>query len=242
MKNHRFYQAAHFEVGLVLTLDDKASTHISRVLRLKPETVICLFNGQNQQSLARLVQVEKRQVVAELLEVESISRESPFKITLVQALSKGDRFDLVVQKAVELGVDRLIPITSARNVVKLDEKRQQKKIAHWQGIIESASEQSTRNQLMQLDRIISLENYLKTPSQQQHVVLDPTSQHSLKSLAKPTQGIAFLIGPEGGFCQNEIALLQQLNIANICLGPRILRTETAAITICAIAQTLWGDL
>ncbi len=241
MKHHRFYQAIKLAKDQTIELDSRVANHISRVLRMRIGETICLFNGRNEQCQAILVTVDKRKVVVKVAEVQSLSRESGFNITLVQALSKGDRFDLVVQKAVELGVDQLIPVQTERNVVKLDEKRQQKKQEHWHGIIESASEQCGRNQLMQLSPIQPLKQYLVNPSQDKHFILDPYAKQSLSDIAKPSRGAVLMIGPEGGWSDAELAQLKQQATA-IQFGPRILRTETAAITACGIIQALWGDL
>ena len=243
MKSHRIYQNISLNAHTLVSLSDAASTHISRALRLKVGDKICLFNGLNQECLATISQIDKRAVEVKLDEVNCINRESPFKITLVQALSKGERFDLVVQKAVELGVHQLIPVITERTVVKLDEKRRQKKLSHWQGIIESASEQCGRNALMQLEPIQPLKQYLASCNQEKtHYILDPYSAMALKSLPKPKQDAAFIIGPEGGFNPQEAQNLTQAQVTPISLGPRILRTETAAIAICSIFQAIWGDL
>lgn len=242
MKQHRFFQDIHFQVGALITLTEQVTSHVARVLRMKEGDEICLFNGRNQECIARLIEVKKRLVNVELIQVKEITRESPFQIILVQALSKGDRFDLVVQKAVELGVTKLIPIITERNSVRLDENKRQKKLSLWQNIIESASEQCGRNQLMQLSDIISFDEYIKNKEDFEHFVLDPYSQKSLNQKEKPSNGAVFLIGPEGGFSDTEIKQLTQIGVQAVCFGPRILRTETAAIAVCSIAQILWGDL
>lgn len=241
MKHHRFFQNINFLTGQSLSLSEQVTTHVARVLRMKEGSEICLFNGRGQECLARIIEVKKRLVTVHLLEVVERSRESPFEVTLVQALSKGDRFDWVVQKAVELGVTRLIPITTERNAVRLDETKKQKKQGLWQNIIESASEQSGRNQLMALSEIMTLSDYLSLKSDAQAFVLDPYSQLSLKTVEKPTAGAAFLIGPEGGFSEAEIEQITKSGVMAIYLGPRVLRTETAAIAVCSMAQQLWGD-
>jgi len=242
MKQHRFFQQINFQLASLITLTEQATTHVARVLRMKEGDEICLFNNQNQECTARLVEVKKRLVKAEIISIKNCSRESGFEITLVQGVSKGDRFDLVVQKAVELGVTKLIPVTTERNSVRLDENKRQKKQSLWQNIIESASEQCGRNQLMQLSEIISLQEYLDNKQETVHFVLDPYSKQSLNDVKKPVNGVAFLIGPEGGFSDIEVQLMTSYDVMPVCFGPRILRTETAAIAVCSIAQMLWGDL
>lgn len=242
MKQPRFFEEISFEQGLEVELSDPVSNHVARVLRMKPGQEICLFNGKDQECLAELTEVKKRSVNVVIKEVNSCSRESFFSLTLVQALSKGDRFDLVVQKAVELGVTQLIPVITERNNVRLDEARGNKKIHQWQAIIQSASEQCGRNTLMKLSDIQTLEGYLADPLPASHFVLDPYSPRTFQQIDKPSQGAVFFIGPEGGFSSDEIVKLTNAGTTSVSFGPRILRTETAAIAVCGIAQMLWGDL
>ncbi len=242
MKQHRFYQNINFNFGDTIELSDKVANHVSRVLRMKAGETICLLNGENEECIALLQEVKKRSVTVKLGEVISCSRESNFQITLIQATSKGERFDLVVQKAVELGVHKIIPVITQRNELRLKPETKTKKMLHWQAIIESASEQCGRNQLMILEDIITLPEYLNNKIKAQHFALDPYSQQSIKEVSPPPPSAAFVIGPEGGFSNEEIDLLKQENVTPIKFGPRILRTETAAISVCAIAQSLWGDL
>lgn len=242
MKQHRFYQNIIFRSNTSLELTEKVANHVSRVLRMKAGQQICLFNGKDQQCLAILEEVKKRSVIVKLGEILTRSRESELKITLVQATSKGDRFDLVVQKAVELGVDKIIPVITERNELRLSSDRKGKKMQQWQGIIESASEQCGRNQLMILDEPLALPEYLNNKAAIKHFVLDPYSENNITQVSPPPTSAAFIIGPEGGFSDDEISLLKQANVSQVKFGPRILRTETAAISVCAIAQSLWGDL
>ncbi len=242
MKQPRFFEDITFQKGAEILLSESVTNHVSRVLRMKQGQEICLFNGQDQECLAVLVEVNKRSVTVELKSVHHYSRESSFSLTLVQALSKGDRFDLVVQKAVELGVEHLIPVITQRNNVRLDEAKRQKKQGQWQGIIQSASEQCGRNTLMKLSPIQGVTDYLVNKSGAAHFVLDPYSKISFKEVATPISGAVFFIGPEGGFSEDEIQLMSQSGVEPVCFGPRILRTETAAIAVCSVAQALWGDM
>lgn len=242
MKQPRFFEDISFEQNATIELSESVTNHVARVLRMKEGQEVCLFNGQNQECMAELIEVKKRSVTAKLKDIVDCSRESPFNITLIQALSKGDRFDLVVQKAVELGVTTLIPVITERNNVRLDENKRQKKQSQWQGIMQAASEQCGRNQLMKLSDIQTFDNYLDSKVQLPHFVLDPYSQTSFDKVTKPEKGAAFFIGPEGGFSNNEITKLQSASTQALKFGPRILRTETAAIAVCSIAQMMWGDL
>lgn len=241
MKHHRFYQNITFTPNQTLALTSEVASHISRVLRLRVGTLICLFDGKNQECTAEITALSKRDVSVRIIDLQHISRESSFQIVLAQAISKGERFDLVVQKAVELGVTHFVPILSERNVVKLDDARQQKKLAHWQGIIESAAEQCGRNQLMQLSPIMPLDKFLSSKMATTICYLHPKASQNLSQLNKPND-IAFIIGPEGGFSDQECAQMSSSGAVEIKLGPRILRTETAGIVTCGLAQNLWGDL
>lgn len=243
MSKHRFYQPGVYQAGAILALNEKNTNHIERVLRLKEGENISLFNGKNQHCVAQLVTVGRKKVEVTLGEVVIDNKESPLNIHLIQALSKGERFDLVVQKAVELGVHQLTPVLSQRNVVKLDKQRQAKKYQHWQGIIESASEQCGRNVLMQLNPIMTLTECIHGLKPSVRLMLDPYSNQTLISLEKPLhKQVSILIGPEGGFTNEEVELAKKSDFLPITFGRRILRTETAAIASCAVIQSLWGDL
>ena len=208
LPKHRFYQPGHYETGKIFSLNNKNSGHIARVLRLKQGTEIILFDGKNTCCQASLLEISRKSVEIKVGTVSYINNESPLKIHLLQGLSKGDRFDWVVQKAVELGVHSLSPIISARNVLKLDDKRKLKKMQHWQGIIESASEQCGRNTLMQLQPISLLKHQLLSLPTEIKLMLVPGSNKQISLATASTGSLTLLIGPEGGFTEDEIEQAQ----------------------------------
>lgn len=238
---HRIYQPGDWQQGSELPLDAQAASHLARVLRLKSGDNVTLFNGQGLEAEAELITVDKRHVSVRIIDAQTISKESPLTIHLAQAISKGDRMDFVVQKAVELGVASITPLISARCVVKLDEKRLAKKLSAWQGIIESACEQCGRNQLPILHPVSHFKAFLTSPLAEQALFLHPTNSKKISELASDLSWVSVLIGPEGGFSDEEVMLARE-KAAAISLGPRVLRTETAALAAITAAQLRWGDL
>ncbi|MBL1259944.1 MAG: 16S rRNA (uracil(1498)-N(3))-methyltransferase [Thiotrichaceae bacterium] len=231
--------ATHAEI----TLEGNAATHVGRVLRLKAGDKITLFNGLGGEYSATLIAIERQIVRAQIGTFTTREAESPLQITLAQGISRGERMDYTLQKSVELGVHRIIPLTTERCGVKLDEKRAAKRLQHWQGVIISACEQCGRNRIPEILPITPLarwlgENHTKT----QPFVLHHRATHSLRQLPPPSGPISLLIGPEGGLSDSEIKRASQSGFKGIQLGPRILRTETAGIAALAALQTHWGDL
>lgn len=227
-------------MGQSVELDSDACNHVARVLRRRIGDEITLFNGQNLEAHCQITTVEKRHVVVKILSCSTINHESPFQIHLFQALSKGDRMEVVIQKAVELGVNQITPIITEHTIVRLDEKRLEKKMSQWQKITIAACEQSGRNTL---PRINPISSYAQAISQDAAVklILHPHHNNQAK-LNQITDKVKLYIGPEGGFSDMEIDLALKNNAQTWQLGPRILRTETAAITALSVLQYQCGDL
>lgn len=244
MRISRFYIPLALNVGETIVLPDSAFRHAIQVLRLKPGARLILFNGAGGEFQAILEQVERRQATALVEAFIPHETESTLAVTLIQAVSKGERMDYTLQKAVELGVHHIVPVISARSVVNLSKERLQKRLSHWQGVIISACEQCGRNRLPTLHEPIALSDYLsETGNNSLNLLLNPDAERSLKALPPAAgQDIRLLIGPEGGFTGDEIELSEQAGFIGIRLGPRVLRTETAGIVALAALQTLWGDL
>jgi 16S rRNA (uracil1498-N3)-methyltransferase len=242
MRNIRIYHPETLCPGNEISLEPQASTHISRVLRLKEGTDLILFNGDGNEYPGTITSIHRNQVAVRIEGQVNTNRESPLNITLAQGISKGERMDYAIQKAVELGVTRIIPVFTERSVVKLDEERLNKKYKHWQGVIISACEQCGRNRIPELMTPGSLASYLDQQDLNNTcLVLDPEANITINSLDTGTNAVTILIGPEGGFTENEIRLAKNKGFTGIHLGPRILRTETAAVAAIASIQTLWGD-
>lgn len=242
MKNVRIYEPQPLVLGDLVTLSPQASQHVGVVLRMKPGEPLTLFSGDDREFLARIEDVKKKQVLVRLESVKTLSRESPLTIHLAQAISKGDRMDFVMQKAVELGVTSITPIFSQRCVVSLDQERLAKKIQQWQAIVISSCEQSGRNRVPVVHQPVSIEHYLKQAEATFKLVLDPKANNSWRNYESIPKEITLLIGPEGGLADHEIDDALAQGFHGLALGPRILRTETAAITALSVLQALAGDL
>lgn len=238
----RIHVAAPLAVGTSLDLPDDAARHVAQVLRMRVGEALTLFNGDGGEYGATITAVGRRDVTVRIDRFDDCQRESPLDVTLVQCVSKGDRMDYTIQKAVELGVTRIVPVLSERSVVKLDAERWDKKLEHWRGVASSACEQSGRTVVPDVAAVIKLDHWLATPADDAlRLVLAPTESVSLKSLPM-SKRVALLIGPEGGLSDAEIAAARRAGCVGIGLGPRVLRTETAGVATLAALQLLWGDL
>lgn len=242
MRRVRIYQQAVYEVGKTYALTSQAGHHLVTVLRLSKGTAIELFNGHQYQYQALITAIAKKHVEVLIESATYLSRESSCHLHLAQALSKGDRMEWVVQKAVELGVVSITPILSERAVVRLDKERAEKKIKQWQAIAIGACEQSGRNIIPTIFPIIALSDYLSQCHHALKLVLSPTGQYTWRDLTPTQTDIALLIGPEGGINQQELEQAIAHQFLPLTLGPRILRTETAAITALSVLQATYGDL
>jgi len=242
MRISRFYTPLPLRVDDEIELDTQLSHYINNVLRLKQADPIILFNGDGNEYTAEVLSITKKQVIAIINSQLSIRSESPLHIHLAQGVSKGDRMDFALQKSVELGVTEITPVITERCAVKLSADRWQKKYEQWQKIIVSACEQSGRNILPTLNQPIALNKWLGQSTEQQKVMLTPGSTKYMSSLTRPVHGFRLLIGPEGGLSEQEVYTCEQTGFTSVNLGPRILRTETAALASIAIMQALFGDL
>jgi 16S rRNA (uracil1498-N3)-methyltransferase len=243
MANLRFYTPSTLALGALVQLSESAAAHATRALRLNVGDDVVLFNGDGFNYSCTLTDIKKNSVTAIVNSATEVHNESPLNITLVQAISSGDRMDFTIQKAVELGVKNIQPISSKRSVVKLSAERAEKRTEHWQNIAISACEQSGRAYVPNVLAPTSLEQWLsKNPSANStRILLNPIGAIRLTEIPKPTDEIQLLIGAEGGLSQEEIDLATSHHFQSIVLGPRILRTETAALTAIAAMQLAWGD-
>ena len=242
MRTVRIYQPGLYDVGHSIELSSAASQHVGVVLRMQPGEPLTLFCGDNREFTATITTVHKKKVVATILAVHDVSRESPQAIHLGQAISKGERMELVIQKAVELGVTSITPLLTTYSVVRLDAERMAKKLAQWQAIAIAACEQSGRNQLPIIHPTCTLDLYLQQCHAATKLVLYPNSAKSWRNHTFADGDIALLIGPEGGLSDHEVSMARESQFQPLCLGPRILRTETAAIAAMSMIQAIRGDL
>ncbi len=219
------------------TLDARASTHV-RVLRLREGETITLFDGEGGEFVARIETIGKRDVGVTLLQHAAIERESPLAITLVQALATGEKMDWIIQKATELGVAAIQPIQTQRATAKLNAERADKRAEHWQGVAIAACEQCGRNRVPIIHRVLDFGAWLRTPQTGPRVLLHPGAPAQLPT----STATSIVIGPEGGFTQDEIVDAERAGVGAISFGPRVLRTETAGMAVMAAMQALAGDM
>ncbi len=239
MRIPRVHLPAPLSTGKRLELDKQAARHILAVLRLKPGAPLVIFDGQGRAFKATLEHSTQVSIGQRLND----NTESPLQIHLLQAISRGERMDHVIQKAVELGVDKITPVLTQRCMVKLKGERATRRLQHWRGIVISACEQCGRNRFPVLREITTLDKALSELSNNLRLVLAPTGRNTLSSLTSPSNGsVTLLIGPEGGLTDKEIQQAGQSGFVSLRMGPRILRTESAAVAALSALQTLWGDL
>jgi len=240
MRHYRFYQPDNFTIGGTVSLDKNVSSHISRVLRLKVEDEIQLFNGDGFNYQARIM-VSGKKVEVYICGSTANNTESPLNIHLGQAISRGERMDYTLQKSVELGIQTITPLISDRVQFRLNEKRIKQKMNHWQKVIVSACEQSGRSVIPEITAPVNFLHWLNLESSP-GLIFTPDATKHLKDI-KNTTNLRLLIGPEGGFSDKEVKqALENPEFTAINLGPRILRTETAALTAISILQSFQGDI
>lgn len=242
MRLTRVYVDAALSTGLVVELPADAALHVAKVLRARAGDALILFNGDGREFSASVAAAAGSRVRATVGEPQSVDRESPLAATLVQSVPRGDRMDFIVQKATELGVARIVPVLSQRSVVRLDERQTESKSAHWRGIAVGACEQCGRNRLPAVDRPRALLNFLGEPSAADtRLVLDPEAPAN-GAAGDPGAAVTIAVGPEGGFTADELEAFRVAGYRGIRLGPRTLRSETAAIAALAWLQIRYGDL
>lgn len=242
MRIPRIYTDSELTVGSSCELDDNAARHVGRVLRMQPGQQLILFNGDGQDYDATVQDVSKKHVRVGIAGATATTTEPPLEIILGQTLSKGDRMDYAVQKAVEMGVSQIVPLTTERCDVRLRGDREDKRLRHWQLIAISAAEQCGRARVPEILPVMNLNQWFEhSQTCDLQLVLHHRTGQSLDSLAEPAS-VALMIGPEGGLSPDEIEAAGQSGFLPVALGPRVLRTETAPVAAMALCQWLWGDI
>ncbi|NOI26097.1 16S rRNA (uracil(1498)-N(3))-methyltransferase [Vibrio mediterranei] len=242
MRIPRIYHPEPIHALGTLALSEDAAGHVGRVLRMKEGQEVLLFDGSGHEFPATITQIGKKNVDVDIQEKVSASIESPLDLHLGQVISRGDKMEFTIQKSVELGVNTITPLISERCGVKLDAKRFEKKLQQWQKIAISACEQCGRNTIPEIRQIMSLEQWCAEPSEALKLNLHPRAKYSINTLPEPVTKVRLLIGPEGGLSAQEIEMTEQYQFEETLLGPRVLRTETAALTAITALQVRFGDL
>ncbi|HAT4982057.1 TPA: 16S rRNA (uracil(1498)-N(3))-methyltransferase [Serratia marcescens] len=242
MRIPRIYHPQPLTDRAEIALSEDAANHVGRVLRMSAGQALQLFDGSNQVFDAEIVRVDKKNVLVRLGDGRVEDIESPLNLHLGQVISRGEKMEFTIQKSIELGVNVITPLFSERCGVKLDGERLAKKIQQWQKIAIAACEQCGRNRIPEIREAMSLEVWCAEQDGSLKLNLHPRASHSINTLPQPVDRVRLLIGPEGGLSADEIAMTTGHGFTDILLGPRVLRTETTALTAITALQVRFGDL
>jgi 16S rRNA (uracil1498-N3)-methyltransferase len=239
----RFYCPQPLTPGATVDLPESVAHHL-HVVRLPPGAELVLFNGEGGQYRARLAETGKKRASATVEAFEAREAELPYPVTLAQGLPEGAKMDWIIEKAVELGAAAVQPLAAQRSVLRLSGERADKRRAHWQGVIVAASEQCGRNMLTRLGPVIELPRWLAQPADGVRVLLSPRATHSLSDWARAQapQAATLMVGPEGGFSDQEEEAALAAGALPLSMGPRVLRTETAGLAALTILAASWGGI
>ena len=242
MRIPRVYSPQTMAIGDCIELEAGAARHLTSALRMNSGQLVTLFNGQGGEYIGELVEAKKGKATVRVTEFDKTDRESNLSIHLAIGISRGERMDLIVQKATELGVSEITPLFTERCEVKLSGDRLNKKVSHWQQVAISACEQCQRNSLPTINTPVKIEQWQDNCDTSLKLVLHHRTDQSLSDMPPPSGQVALLIGPEGGLSEREIQQAISLDFSALALGPRVLRTETAPLAAISILQSLWGDM
>jgi 16S rRNA (uracil1498-N3)-methyltransferase len=242
MRVPRVFVPERLVEGACVDLPGEPAAHLGRVLRLGPGAEIMLFNGEGGEWRATIEILDRERVGVRVGRHRRADRESPLDLTLAQGISRGERMDYTLQKAVELGVSRIVPIASERSVVRLSADRGERRREHWAKVVQGASEQCGRTRVPRLLPVTTLDEWLSGAVPGLKLLLICKEGACRLSELTPDPSITLLIGPEGGFAAEEASAALRAGYQALRLGPRILRTETAALAALCALQALWGDL
>jgi 16S rRNA (uracil1498-N3)-methyltransferase len=227
-----------------LALPAQAAEHVARVLRMNVGDALTVFNGDGYDYAATLLSIGKRDVVVRIDDREHVANESALSLTLAQGVARGEKMDLIVQKATELGVARIVPLFTERSEVKLDAARAEKRLQHWRAVAASACEQSGRVRIPEVSPALTLRDWLRDVAADDalRLALLPEGTLRARELHFGNAGGLLVVGPEGGLGERDVAILREAGFQGLRLGPRVLRTETAGLAALAALQALHGDL
>lgn len=243
MRIPRFYTTEPLSVGEELLLPDTTFRHAIQVLRLNAGEPLILFNGTGGEYQARITSVSKRAASVLVEKFSLIDTESPLHLTLVITVIKPDKMDFALQKAVEIGVANIQPLITQRSVIRIGKDKADKKAQHWDGIVQAACEQSGRTRLPTVETPQTLDSWLENSTGGTRIILAPGDYPRIHALPEDLPApISLLIGPEGGFTDEEVEMCLKAGVTAVSLGPRILRAETASTTALALLQHRYGDI
>ena len=242
MSSPRFYYDGELTSNGIVILGEALTHHLKNVLRLKPQNAVILFNGRGGEFPGVIDTIEKKQTRVRTSEWQMGCAESPLRITLAPSISSREKMDLIVQKAVELGVFALQPVVSERSISRFKGERSEERVQHWQKVAIAACEQCGRNTIPEIRRLLPLDAALLRVSQHDaRFFLHPGASMALREMPRPEVAISLLVGPEGGYANNEVDLITKHGFTPVSLGPRVLRMETASLAALAGMQLLWGS-
>lgn len=241
----RLYFSGELQPGRKCLLPRSQARHAVRALRLKVGEEIVLFNGDGAEYRAAIERATGDGLVVQVRDVQAVDRETDLPVTLAQGVSSGERMDFTLQKAVELGVAAIQPLATSRSIVHLDAERATKRLAHWQAVVVAACEQCGRNRVPRVEPLRAIDAWTRgltvEPPGAVRLLLSPRAPTGLRDRERPAGGIVLLAGPEGGLAPEEERDALKAGFSAVRLGPRVLRTETAALAALAALQALWGD-
>jgi 16S rRNA (uracil1498-N3)-methyltransferase len=236
----RFYLDAPLRAGSACSLSEDAAHHAIHVLRLREGEEVTLFNGRGGEYAARIASIRRLAIAVDILQHRAVERESPLRVVLVQGVSAGEKMDSTLRKAVELGVAEVQPVLAARSVARPKGERAENRRAHWQKVVIAACEQCGRNRIPEVHPLIALADY-RPAGQGTRILLSPLSTMPLSRIPRNAEEFILAAGPEAGFTAEEEAALVSAGFVPASLGPRVLRTETAAVAALAALSALRGD-
>lgn len=239
----RFYCPVNLPTSGLFELPPEAAHHAHRVLRLRVNDPVQIFDGEGNASDAVIHAIGGKHVEINITRACPSQTKATLQIVMAQAMSTSEKMDWIVQKATELGATMIQPVQTQRSVAKLSSERIAKRVEHWHGVVIAACEQSGRNDLMQVHQPIELSHWLADMrnTNASKLILLPDGAQTLHAQVKPIDTVILLIGPEGGFTEDEAIMAKQAGFIPVILGPRILRTETAALASISALQMLWGE-
>lgn len=242
MHTFRVYYNNDIKSNSSIKLGSKASHHLVRVLRIKMGDALILFNGEGNEYTAMLTAIENKHAIVDVMNERPGQTESPLQLELGQGISRSERMDYTIQKSVELGISKIAPLFTKRCGVTLTDKRLENRLTHWRNVIISACEQSGRCFIPKLATAQPLNVWFTQKRNGLKLVCDPNAKKRLSDLPKTEEHVTVLIGPEGGLTDEEMQQAKNADFIGFSLGPRILRTETAAVAAVSLLQSHFGDM